>query len=121
MLNKRRDERRENINGKGRNFIIGRTCYTRINRKVVKEYNLGTNDYIIGVGYTGMMDSDAVEYGLEGFDRDCIVEALIHPCKYSDSTVNQHCFEFEITKNLQLKDSIIRLGFDITNYKSLSV
>ena len=95
--------------------------YTRINRKVVKEYNLGTNDYIIGVGYTGMMDSDAVEYGLEGFDRDCIVEALIHPCKYSDSTVNQHCVEFEITKNLQLKDSIIRLGFDITNYKSLSV
>lgn len=24
-----------------------------------------TNDFIIGVGYTGMMDSDAIEYGLK--------------------------------------------------------
>lgn len=93
--------------------------FTIINRRTLKEYNLKTNDYLIGVGYTGMMDCDAIEYGLDGFDRDCIVEALIHPCKYADATENRHTKEFAITQDMKLKDTIIRLGFDITNYKSL--
>lgn len=94
--------------------------YTRINRRVLKNYGLKTNDYLIGVGYTGMMDSDAISYGLEGFDEDCIIEALIHPCKYSDSTENHHTKEFLITQDMKLKDTIIRLGFDFTNYKCLN-
>lgn len=94
--------------------------FTRINRKTLQEYNLKTNDYLIGVGYTGMMDSDAIAYGIEGFDEDCTVEALIHPCKYSNSIQNQHTKEFAITQDMQLRDSIIRLGFDLTNYKSLA-
>lgn len=93
--------------------------FTRINRKILKEYGLKTNDYLIGVGYTGMMDSDAISYGLEGFDEDCVIEALIHPCKYSDATENHHTKEFLITQDMKLKDTIIRLGFDFTNYKCL--
>lgn len=94
--------------------------YTKINRRTLKEYNLKTNDYIIGVGYTGMMDCDAIAYGLEGIDQDCTIEALIHPCKYSDSTKkNQHTKEFSITQDMKLKDTIIRLGFDLTSYKNL--
>jgi len=93
--------------------------YTRINRKTLGEYNLKTNDYLIGVGYTGMMDSDAIEYGLDGIEEDCIVEALIHPCKYSDLTNNQHTKEFLITQDMKLKDTIGRFGFDLTSYKSL--
>lgn len=93
--------------------------YTKINRKVLAEYGLKTNDFIIGVGYTGMMDSDAIEYGLKALEKDCIAEALIHPCKYKTDTKNSHTKEFEITKNLTLKDTITRLGFEITNYKNL--
>lgn len=94
--------------------------FTKINRQTLEEYNLKTNDYLIGVGYTGMMDSDAISYGIEGFEEDCTVEALIHPCKYSNSTQNQHTKEFAITQNMKLRDTIIRLGFDLTNYKSLA-
>jgi len=93
--------------------------FTKINRQVLDEYNLKTNDFIIGVGYTGMMDSDAIEYGLGFFDEECIVEALIHPCKYDNSTKNSHTREFAITQNMELKAKIGSLGFDITNYKSL--
>ncbi|MBQ8460247.1 ChbG/HpnK family deacetylase [bacterium] len=93
--------------------------YTKKNRKVIDEFELKTNDFIIGVGYTGMMDSDAIEYGLKALDEDCIAEALIHPCKYNNSTKDSHTREFAITQNLTLKDTITRLGFDITNYKNL--
>jgi len=93
--------------------------YTKKNRKVVDEYGLKTNDFIIGVGYTGMMDSDAIEYGLKVLEENCIAEALIHPRKYNNSTKDSHTREFGITQNLKLKDSIERLGFELTNYKNL--
>lgn len=88
------------------------------NRKLIKRYELKTNDYLIGVGYTGMMDDNALFYGLSAIEEDCVVEALIHPCNYNEKISNQHYTEFLITQNLDLKDKIQRLGFEITNYKS---
>ena len=38
--------------------------FTSINKKVVEEYGLKTNDNLIGVGYTGLMDDLTIEYGL---------------------------------------------------------
>lgn len=94
--------------------------FTKTNKKTLAKYGLKTNNYLIGVGYTGMMDSDAIEYGLKNIeDKDCIAEALIHPCKYNNDTVNSHLIEFAITQNMILKDTIDRLGFNITNYKNL--
>ena len=94
--------------------------FTKINRKTIDKYELRTNDFILGVGYTGMMDSDAIKYGLEILNEDCIVEALIHPQKYNNSTKNSHTREFGITQDLKLKDTISRLGFEITNYKNIN-
>jgi predicted glycoside hydrolase/deacetylase ChbG (UPF0249 family) len=91
--------------------------FTSQNKKVVQEYGLLTNDYLIGVGYTGLMDDMTVECGLETLDEDCVAEALIHPCHYATSNKNQHYTEFLITQNKSLKDKILRLGFEITNYK----
>lgn len=93
--------------------------FTKINRKTIDEYQLKTNDFIIGVGYTGMMDSDAIEYGLKALDEECITEALIHPCKYNNCIKDSHTKEFSITQNMTLKDTIVRLGFDLTNYKNI--
>ena len=93
--------------------------FTKQNRKTIDNYELKTNDFIIGVGYTGMMDSDAIEYGLKALEEECIVEALIHPCKYDNSIKDSHTKEFGITQNKTLQDTITRLGFEITNYKNL--
>lgn len=89
--------------------------FTNINRNTVKEYGLKTNDFILGVGFTGMMDSDTVEYGLKELEDDCIAEALIHPC----SSINSHSKEFLITQDKKLEDRINRLQFEVTNYKKL--
>ena len=97
--------------------IILLNYFTMINKKTVQEYGLNTNDYLIGVGYTGIMDSSTVEYGLKAIEGNCIAEALIHPCNYTVPNNNQHYNEFLITQNKSLKDKIDRLGFEITNYK----
>ena len=93
--------------------------FTRQNRNKIDELGLRTNDFMLGLNYYGMMNSDTIEQGLKVLDEDCIVEAVIHPKKYNNSTKDWHTREFGLTQNLTLKDSISRLGFDITNYKNL--
>ncbi len=91
--------------------------FTLINEHTVKDYELNTNDYLIGVTYTSMMNSLAISYGLMAIKQDDVtVEALIHPCRYEDGTIDNHFVEFQITKNMKLKEKIENLGFEITNY-----
>ena len=92
--------------------------FTGINKKKLREYELNTNDYLIGVAYTSMMTALTVSYGLLAV-RKCeniTAEALIHPCRYEDGTIDNHFIEFQITKNMKLKDKIEKMGFEISNY-----
>ncbi len=86
------------------------------NKQVVKKYNLKTNDYLIGVSYTSMMNSNTILEGLKKVKNADIVEALIHPCVYYDDTIDSHTKEFEITKDNMLKDLIEMMDYQITNY-----
>lgn len=84
------------------------------NKKVVKKYDLKTNDYLVGVSYTGMMNNQTVEQGLEVFknDEDIIVEALFHPYP-------SHVDEYKIIKNQNMKFKIENYGFEFTTYREL--
>lgn len=98
--------------------IILLNYFTLKNREVIKSYGLTTNDYIIGVGYTGMMDDKTLLGGLSAIKENATVEALIHPCNFFDGeSRGNHQTEFMITQNMDLKDKIQRLGFEIVNYK----
>lgn len=99
--------------------IILLNAFTMQNRELIKQYDLTTNDYILGVGYTGMMDDKTILKGLSAINENAVVEALIHPCHFSKNLPkNHHQIEFMITQNMDLKDKIQRLGFEITNYKN---
>lgn len=91
--------------------------FSVINKKIVQQYGLKTNDYLIGIGYDGLMDNSSVEHGLQAIENSGITEVLIHPCYYAVSNRNRHHTEFMITQNKALKDKITRLGFEVTNYK----
>lgn len=95
--------------------------FTMKNRETIKKYGqneITTNDFLIGVGYTGMMDDKTLLSGLAAIREDAVVEALIHPCNFpQELRDNQHQIEFMITQNMDLKDKIQRLDFEITNYK----
>ena len=93
--------------------------FTAKNRHVAKKYDINTNDYLIGVGYTSMMNSLTVACGLSALKskKDIVAEALIHPCRYEDGTVDNHFTEYRITQSEKLKNKIEQIGFEIGNYK----
>lgn len=91
--------------------------YSNKNKKNLN--GIKTNDYIIGIGYTGMMDSNIIKLGLRKIGCCNITEALIHPCKYDVIKDDSHSLEYAITKDMELKEKIRNLGFDLTNYKNL--
>ena len=100
--------------------IILLKTFTMINKPLVKKLGLTTNDYLIGVGYTGMMDELTLYEGLKVINKDCVAEALIHPCKYQEMINDSHHSEYLITQNEELKEKIVNnLDFDIVNHSSL--
>lgn len=80
--------------------------FTLKNRKTLIKYNLNTNDNIMGVCYSGMMNSKIVSYGLKKYENK-LVEVVIHPCIYKDGRVNSHLKEFLITQDEALKANFL--------------
>lgn len=92
---------------------------TKTNRETIDRYDVYTNDFLLGVGYSGMMDAETIEYGLKAIEEESVTEAIIHPCKYSISKKDSHTKEFSITQNMNLKETIEKLGFELINYNDL--
>ena len=93
--------------------------YSKQNKNILKQYNLKTNDYVIGSVYAGMMDNNTIVTGLKTLkDEDnIIVEGVIRPCSYLTHIHNFHEKEFKLTQDKILEDTIYRMGFEITNHK----
>lgn len=95
--------------------IILLSTFTAMNRNVLKKSSLKTNDYLIGVGYTGMMDDMSIEYGLKNLPKNCVAEALIHPCDF-ENIHDSHYTEFLITQSEELKNKIQKAEIEIINH-----
>lgn len=94
--------------------------FTVKNKRTIRKYGLHTNNYLIGVGYTSMMNGLTVACGLSVLKRKkgIVAEALIHPCRYEEGTIDNHFTEFRITQSEKLKAKIEQMGYEITNYQS---
>ena len=96
--------------------VIILNSFTLLNKLILKNYNLSTNDYLVGVNYTGKMDVNTVKYGLNAIkNRANVAEILVHPCYYRDENIrnNQHYKEFLIFVNDELKKEIGNQGWKI--------
>ncbi|MBP3924851.1 ChbG/HpnK family deacetylase [bacterium] len=94
--------------------------FAKKNKHFMASSSVVTNDYLIGIGYAGILDSECIESGLGALEDDCIAEAVIYPCLYTNNKKDRYYREFSISRNKTLEDSIKRMGFEITNYKKLS-
>lgn len=81
--------------------VVLLNIFTIINRKTLIKYNLKTNDNIIGVCYTGMMNLKTVYAGIKKY-KNKRVEIVTHPCVYNDDRKDSHSIEFFITQNVKL-------------------
>lgn len=98
-----------------RTFTFG--LFTLINEGKIKKYELETNDYIVGIIYGSLMDALVISFGVMAIKYDnSVVEAIIHPRRYEEGTIDKHFNEYLLAKNKKLKDKIERLGYEITNY-----
>ena len=94
--------------------------FTAKNKKLIDNFYI-TNDFLIGVGYTAMMDSQTIEYGLKKLTgqkentikKNMIVEALFHPDAEKQNA------EYAIPFDTELPEKIKALGFEMTNYSGL--
>ncbi|MDR2553376.1 MAG: ChbG/HpnK family deacetylase [Treponema sp.] len=106
-------------------FRLKRPCFGRIlnllkvfllnsltpgNKRVLRRAGLAGNDFIIGVGYTGMMDDAALEYGLGALGENSLTEALIHP--------GAHPGEYRLMQNRDLAERIRAMGFRLCSYRN---
>ena len=54
--------------------------FTLINKKTLKDYSLDTNDFVVGVNYTGYMDKNTILYGIKRIkEENAIIEVIVHP------------------------------------------
>jgi len=63
--------------------------FTILNQKTLKQYGLNTNNYLIGIHYTGNMNAKTLYYGyLANSKEGYLTEALLHPTKDQIKTNN---------------------------------
>ena len=92
-----------------KNILLNTLSY--INKKKTNQ----TNDYFIGVLYTGFMDEKTIINGLKRIkEYNSTTEIIIHPCCNPDKKFNFQ--EFLITKNPNFKEELKNLGFILSNY-----
>ncbi len=89
--------------------------YTNINLKRLLNTNVYTNQYFIGVLYTGMMQEETILGGLKRVSKDnSLTEIIFHPTVNKLKKSNYR--EFLITQNSNFKENIKKLNFVLTKY-----
>lgn len=92
--------------------------FSYINKKTLEEYGLMTNDYFLGVSYTGYMDEDTIRHGLRAVKDDNIeLEAILHPTL--DTSKKDNYQEFLSITNPEFKSEILASDWSLTNHKVL--
>lgn len=76
-----------------------------------------TNNYFIGILYTGYMDKESIIKGLKSIKEDSIIEVILHP------TINKkfknNYIEFLTLQNPTLREEIQDSGFELTQFSKL--
>lgn len=98
--------------------------FTAENVNLLKNNNFKTNDYFIGVLYTGFMDEKAILEGLKKIEKDnSVTEIIFHPYIALEDTDKKgkeaNIREFLITQNTSIRKQIEETGFNFTNYGDL--
>ena len=94
--------------------------YTIINNRELSNTEIKTNDYFIGVLYTGHMDESTIIQGIKKINKNnSITEVIFHPTINKNKQNNYK--EFLITENPKIKDSLSNSGFELTNFQTVLI
>lgn len=99
--------------------LITLNILTLKNRETIKKYDLNTNNYIVGVTYSGMMSNKVLEAGLKTLsdEDDFVAEGVFSPASYLRNINDSNSREFKLTQDKILEDTIYRMGYEIVSHK----
>ena len=96
-------------------FIVNIIKNILLNTFTLANKTTKTNNYFIGVLYTGFMDEEAILKGLSKIKKDnTITEVIFHPT--TDENKQNNYKEFLITQNPNFKEELKNSGFALSNY-----
>lgn len=91
--------------------------FTFINKKTLKKYELNTNDYFIGVLYTGMMDENTIIEGIKALSDNSVAEIILHPAINPEK--ERHYREYQALCCEKLKNFLDN-NTELTKWKDLN-
>ena len=110
--------------------------FSKTNEGTASDVGVKTNDYFLGITYTGHMSLSTVENGLTKLSNlnPAVVEVLLHPCRflpensdvYITPEVKSYVLDIERMNELaalldsRLADLIKHRGWTLTNFRNIS-
>jgi len=92
--------------------------FSKINKKTLKKYSVYSNDYFIGVTYTGYIDENAILYGIRAIkEENSITEIILHPTVDINKKSNYQ--EFLSITNSNLKNEFLASNWELTHHGRL--
>ena len=98
-------------------------CFTYYDKNLLKKYKVLTNDYFIGVLYTGYMDEKSIINGLKRIKKDnTVTEIIFHPYLSDNISADKqnNYNEYLITQIPNFKQKLENLGFVLSDYTNIS-
>ncbi len=90
--------------------------FSLINRREIKKHNLKTNQYFLGVLYTGQMDEQTIISGIEKVPDNSLTEIICHPSINPEKP--QHYKEYESLTGGKLKNFLKTEKIIAVNWKN---
>lgn len=89
--------------------------FTFINKIELKKHNLFTNDYFLGVLYTGQMDEKTIIAGIERLPENSLAEVICHPSVNPKKP--RHFKEYKGLTSTEIKKFFLEKKAYIINWK----
>ena len=97
-----------------KNIIL--KIFTKINKKTLRKYNLKTNDYMIGILYTGKMNKETIFEGIKKIIKEnTVTEIILHPTTNKIKKTNY--IELLTLLNEDFEKELRELNVNIINWK----
>ena len=93
----------------GQNLILNTANW--INQRALKKYEINTNDYFIGILYSGQMDKSTVLNGIKQLPKETVTEIVFHPTTNKWKHLNY--LEYKTLIDKGLREEIEKSGAEI--------
>ena len=88
--------------------------FSLINKKTAKKFNIKTNDYFLGVLYTGQMDEETIILGIKRLPDGAFAELICHP---SVNPEKKSCYrEYKALTSPELKEFFAENNADASKW-----